>query len=121
MRYIMGLVVVTGLWLGTASPARAQFSLSVGSPYGGGFSIGIPYAGTYGGYYPAPYLGYRYSVVPGPTYYSSGYYGVAPGVSVSSYPYGYTSYYGPAPYYRYGYYGYAPYYRGYYGWRGGIW
>jgi hypothetical protein len=118
MRYILGLVVAAGLWLGTASAAQAQFSLSVGGPWGG-VSVGVPYVGAYGGYYAAPYSGYGYSAVPGTTYYSSGYYGVTPGVPVYSYPYGYTSYYGYAPYYRYGYYG--PSYGGFYGLRRGYW
>jgi hypothetical protein len=122
MRRILGLVAAGGLWLGTASTADAQFSLSIGNPYAGGLSIGIPYVGGYGGYYGAPYGGYGYSsVVPGVTYYNSGYSGyVAPGttsfysgyygagvpaVSTFAYP-AYGSYYGYRPVYGYGYGGY---------------
>ena len=64
MKRILGLVVAGGLWLGLASAADAQFSLSVGNPYTGGFAIGAPYAGVYGGgFYGAPYA--SYGVVPG--------------------------------------------------------
>jgi hypothetical protein len=97
MRRILGLVVAVALWLGTAQAASAQFSMSLGSPYWGGFSLNVPTAGAY-------YGGY----VPGATYYSSGYLGYAPTVAPYAYPYGYTSYYGYAPVYR-SFYGVAPY------------
>jgi hypothetical protein len=71
-----------------ASAADAQFSLSIGNPYTGGVAIGSPYVGGYG-------------VLPGTSIYSSGYTGVYPGVSTVVAPYGYTSYYGYAPVYRY--------------------
>ena len=113
MRRILGLVVAVALWLGTAQAASAQFSMSLGSPYWGGFSLNVPTAGYYGGYYGVPATGYSYGIVPGGTYYSSGYYGYAPPVAAYASPYGYTSYYGYAPAYR-RYYGFAPYgvYRG---------
>jgi hypothetical protein len=119
MKRILGLVVAGGLWLGLASVADAQFSLSVGNPYTGGFAIGAPYAGMYGGgLYGVPYAGY--GVVPGATVYSSGYAGVYPGVTTYSSGYAgvapalapaaysgyvYRPYYGAAAYPRWGYYG----------------
>jgi hypothetical protein len=119
MKRILGLVVAGGLWLGLVSAADAQFTLSVGNPYAGGFAIGAPYAGAYGGgFYGAPYASYGvvpgagyYSsgyagVYPGVTTYSSGYYGVAPAVPAVAYPgYMYRPYYGVAAYPRWGYYG----------------
>jgi hypothetical protein len=143
MKRILGVVAAGGLWLGMTSAANAQFSLSVGNPYTGGFSIGAPYVGAYSGYYGVPYtglgypytgLGYPYTglgygVVPGASYYSSGYYGLAPGVAAFAAPYNYGAYYG-VPAYGVRSFGFAPYRYGYYGgfrpgfrrgWVGGIW
>jgi len=129
MRYnILGLLAAGGLWLGTASTADAQFSLSIGSPFGGGVSIGTPYVGGYGNY-GAPYSGYSYgSVLPGTSYYNSGYSGYA-APATGYYNSGYSGYAAPATgYYSSGYsgmgypgvvaygyprYGYSPYYGGY--------
>ena len=59
-----------------------------------GSRLGVPYTGVYG--VPA-HGGYGYGV-PGATYYSSGYYGVAPVVPPVAYAgYGYRPYYGVAP------------------------
>jgi len=120
MKRILGAIVAGGLWLGSATAADAQFSLSIGSPYAGGVGYGLPgYYGypSYGSAYVAPgatfygsgYSGYSGYVAPGTTYFNSGYY--APSVGVYSYPaYGYSY---ARPYYG----GYRPYYGG--GWRGG--
>jgi hypothetical protein len=62
MARIFGLVLAGGMVLGAASESKAQFGLSVGNPYYGGYGMGM------GGY------GYGY---PGFAY-SSGYAGVAP-------------------------------------------
>jgi hypothetical protein len=102
MRRILGLVVAGALWLGMASAADAQFSLSIGNPYTGGVAIGSPYVGGYGvlpgtSIYSSGYTG----VYPGYTGVYPGYTGVYPGVSTVVAPYGYTSYYGYAPVYRY--------------------
>src|SRR5437588_3044127 len=97
MKRILGFVVAWGLWLGITSAANAQFSLSVGNPYTGGFSLGVPYVGAYGGYYGAPYTGLGYGVAPGAAYYSSSYYGLTPGVAAYAAPYSYSAYYGVAP------------------------
>ena len=93
MKRILGLVVAGGLWLGMTSAADAQFSMSIGNPYYGGFSIAAPYAGVRRWVYGAPYAGY--GVVPGATFYSSGYAGVYPGVTTYS-----SGYYGVAPWLR---------------------
>jgi hypothetical protein len=104
MRSILALVVAGGLGLGMASRADAQVALSVGNPYLGGFSLGVPYAGGYG----VPYAG----VVPGATtFYSSGYYGL-PGVTTYSY--------GVAPLAPVGVYGYRGFYGRPYGYYGGF-
>jgi hypothetical protein len=137
MRRILGLIVAGGLWLGTAAPADAQFSLSIGNPYMGGYGIGNSYLGGYGlpGYgvgtttYSNGFAGY-----PGTFTYSSGYNGVYPGGFTSgyygAYPRTYSSgYYGVypgvgavAPMYGYRSYGYSPYSYGYrsYGGFGGL-
>jgi len=102
MKRILGLVVAGGLWLGMAPAADAQVSLSIGNPYYGGFSLATPSVGVYS----APYA--TYGVVPGATFYSSGYAGVYPGVSTYS-----SGYYGVAPVVppvAYPVYGYRPYY-----------
>src|SRR4051794_16768450 len=93
MRSILGMALVGALWLGTGSAANAQFSMSIGNPYGGGLAIGNGYYGSgYGGY-----GGY------GSNYYSSGYGGLGYG-SGSIQP-------GIANYYGSGYSGYTtPYY-----------
>ncbi|SIO45834.1 hypothetical protein SAMN05444166_4900 [Singulisphaera sp. GP187] len=145
MHRLFGLVLAGGIVLGYATDSQAQFSLSIGNPYSGGFSIGTPYyypsygysygypyGGAYGpsaygatgysSYYAAPGIGYAAPLV-GTTTYSSGYSGyVAPGT---------TSFYSGVvspvvPFYRsygYGYGGIRPYSmwggRGYGGWRGG--
>ena len=80
--------------LGAAVPARAQFAIGAGNPYG---------YGGYGHGYGAPLSGY----------YSSGYFGLAvPGVGIQSYvpPLGYAPWYGGYGYpaYRYGF-GYPAY------------
>jgi hypothetical protein len=107
MRSILALVVVGGLCLGMASRADAQVSLSVGNPYAGGFSLGVPYIG---GYYGNPY-GVA-GVVPGTTtFYSSGYYGL-PGVTTYSY--------GVAPLAPVGVYGYPGFYARPFGYYGGF-
>ena len=109
MRYLFPLVAVAGLALGAATDAKAQFSLSVGNPYGGGLYIGnrVGYSNGYGIAPVAPLVsGYRsgyYGVAPvAPLVsgYSSGYYGVAPadGLGVPAVPlyggYGYPRAYG---------------------------
>lgn len=109
MRYLFPLVAVAGLALGAATDAKAQFSLSVGNPYGGGLYIGnrVGYSNGYGIAPVAPLVsGYRsgyYGVAPvAPLVsgYSSGYYGVAPVAPLVS---GYSSgYYGVAPAYGLG-------------------
>jgi hypothetical protein len=101
MKSVMALVVAGGLCLAMASRADAQVSVSIGNPYLGG-------AGVYG-------VPYGVGAVPGVTVYSSGYYGLYPGVrpygfgvgpAVGIYPnYGYRGFYGVAPYPRYGFYG----------------
>ncbi len=108
MRYLMGLVVATGLWQGLAGEAQAQFSLSIGGNpyYGSGLSInsspyGVGYAnyGLYGGpsYYNSGYIG-----APGAFAYSSGYQGYNP-VNLNGYGTGYRPYYGGVGYSNYGY------------------
>jgi len=110
MKRILGLVLAGAIWLGLASAANAQFSLSIGGPYGGGVSVMSPY-GIYGsGYYPFSYTGWG----PGMSYYSSSYSGFYPRTSY------YSGYYGAYPgYYGYGYgtpyYGYSSFYGPYYG------
>ena len=131
MRHVFGLVVVSGLVLGSASQAQAQVSLSFGNPYGGnGVVIGQPVYGAYGngynaygsgynsyngGYaYPSGYGNSAYGGLPGgTTYYSSGYY--APGLTRSYAPVITQPIYTPGYYYSgrgtggYGYRNYAPY------------
>lgn len=108
-RIFGGLAIACGLLVGAASPADAQFSVSVGNPYTGqGVTIGG--APAYGGYgYASPY-GYSYSSgyagYAAPAYYGTGY---APAY--------YGTGYAPA-YYGTGYTRYAP---GYYGRRPGAW
>ena len=107
MRRLCGIVLAGGIVLGLASSAKAQFSLSVGNPYGGGLAIGSGYYGGYG----YPNFGYGYGsgnpgfgtmgFAPGlgVTTYSSGYSGyVAPGTTSFS-----TGYYGGYPAYGYGF------------------
>jgi hypothetical protein len=121
MKWLLGLALAGGLWLGMTSAAEAQFSLSIGNPYGF-YGGGYPYGGVYGApvggvgvlpgatVYSSGYAG----VLPGITTYRSGYYGVYPGVGVAAYGY---------PYRPYGY-GFRPFgYRPYGGWRrvGGFW
>jgi hypothetical protein len=109
MNRILGLVVAGGLWMGMASAAEAQFSLSIGTPYYGGYGLGLPYAGVYGGgVYAAPYA--AYGLAPGATFYSSGYTGVYPAAAPIVPPvgfgvYGYRPFYGVGVLPRYGYYG----------------
>jgi hypothetical protein len=114
MNRMLALVLAGSLWLGTASAANAQFSLSIGNPYAGGYGAhGVPYSG----------YGVTSGLLPGTTtYYSSGYYGAVPSVaaysSVVPYaaPYSYGGLYGASPYaFRSGYVGAAPFYRSYYG------
>jgi hypothetical protein len=106
MRSMLAVVVAGGLCLGMASRADAQVALSVGNPYVGGFSLGVPFGGFYG----VPY-GVA-GAVPGATYYSSGYYGVYPGVSTYSY--------GVAPVAPVGVYGYRAFYPRPFGYYGGF-
>src|SRR3954451_24494876 len=68
MKRMLGAIVAGGLWLGSATVADAQFSLSVGSPYAGGVGYGLP------GYYGYPSYGTAYAA-PGATFYGSGYSG----------------------------------------------
>jgi len=121
MRHILAIVVAGGLWLGMASAADAQFSLSIGNPYMGAYGTGL-YGAPYGyGGYGSGYSSYLPGVnlySSGYTGYSSGYNGYYPAVSTYAYPaysnvvpgYGY----GYVPYARYGYGGY----RGFGGMRG---
>ena len=87
MKRMLALVLAGGLWLGAASAANAQFSLSIGNPYMGGYGAyyGAGYGYGYGsGYGGLPYTGYGVttSLFPGTTtYYSSGYFGAAPAVA----------------------------------------
>jgi len=126
MKRILGLTLAGVLWLGLAPAANAQFSLSIGNPYSGGFygnSLGygmLPgtsyYSSAYSGGYPGltTYSSAYGGMYPGVAAYSPGYTSVYPGVSSYVVPnYGYRSYgYGPG----YGVYrGYGGFGRGYYG------
>jgi hypothetical protein len=118
MRYLIGLTLVGALALAAPSDSRAQFVLSVGSPYGYGYSGGLGYGYGYGptiGYAPAlgytsyssAYSGLGLGVAPlgGVGVYSSGYYG-APAVYGATVPVYPTIGYGG---FGYGYgYGYRP-------------
>ncbi len=129
MRFLMGLVVASGILIGTAAKSEAQFSISIGNPYTGqGLSIGNPgygynnygYSG-YSGYgidsgYANAYNSYSNSAFVagnGNFNYSSGYAGYAPiaGYAVSPYGIGTRPYgYGGNPY---GYQQNRPYYGSY--------
>ncbi len=106
MARLFGLVLAGGLVLGAASESKAQFALSIGNPYYGGYGVG--------GY------GYGY---PGFAY-SSGYMGMAPmGMGYGGYGYGMPAY-GYGGVYRS--YAYRPFYGGYgvrrgWGWGGRRW
>ena len=119
IRSLLGFALAGMMLLGASSQAKAQFSLSLGNPYGGGVVIGNnPYgygmgAPVYSGYsgYSSGYGGY---VAPGmTTYYNSGYSGyapvyVAPRIGYPGYGYGVVAprYY-RAPVYPYVYRGYG--------------
>ena len=108
MRALMGLVVVGGLVLGLADESKAQFSLSIGSPYyGQGVYAGGPgysyssygnnlnqsyYSSAYNGYYSSGYQTGPGVIGASPNaYYNSGYAGyAAPRYSNSGYA-GYTT------------------------------
>ena len=50
MTSIRAMLLSGGLLLGLASQAPAQFSMTIGNPYGGGISIGTPVTGYSSGY-----------------------------------------------------------------------
>lgn len=117
MRYVFAIAAAAGLAFGTASDAKAQFTLSIGNPYtGGGVYVGSGYglAAPYG-VYSSGYYGLG-AVPPVAGIYSSGYYGYTPGIGVPyaapiyGYRYGYRY---PAYRYRYGFPGYRPFGRRY--------
>jgi hypothetical protein len=98
MRQVFGCLVAGAIVLAGSGSAKAQFALSVGSPYGGTqVTVGAPYA--YAPYAPSVYVptvgttavyptGYA---VPGTVTYSAGYSGYVPATT--------TVY--PAPVYGY--------------------
>jgi hypothetical protein len=99
MRYAFAIVAAAGLAVGTAPEAKAQFSLSVGNPYGGGlyvgnygYGLGSPYGVYSSGYYGigAPYGVYSSGYYGVPSVFSSGYYGLG------GYRYGYPRAFGYA-------------------------
>lgn len=101
MRKLFGLALAAGLALASASDAKAQVVITTGTTYGypGLVAPGVP------SYYRSGYVGvapaYGYPVVGGPVvggplYYRSGYVGVAPAVVAPAYRY---------PAYGYGYWG----------------
>jgi len=103
MRYLWGLILAGGVILGHSNTAEAQFSLSIGNPYGGGLYVGNPYSYGYGsnyvygsGVYGAPALvapGLGYGGYPVRSYgYSSGYRGYRPGPVYGGYGRGYGGY-----------------------------
>ena len=111
MRYVWGLILASGLFVGQADTAQAQFSISIGNPYlGNGLTIGNPgYGYGYGynsytnygygnGIYGAPVIASPYGYSSGYSGYSSGYNGYAPVVRPA------VPYYGG--YRNYGGYGY---------------
>ena len=50
MRLLASFTLIAGLSLAMAGQASAQFSMSIGNPYNGGFSIGTPGYGVASGY-----------------------------------------------------------------------
>jgi hypothetical protein len=111
-RRLIGLTAAAALWLGTTADARAQFSMAIGNPYtgaslfaGNAYGLGGYGLGGFGyGYNPmfgAPFGGYNPMFgAPMTRVYSSGFYGVGPGLGVG--PFGPAWGYGRLPY-RYGF------------------
>ena len=66
MRRMIGTAFVLGILMASASPAKAQFGLSISGPYRGGYG------------YPGGYSGYGYA--PTSYAYNSAYVGFAPRV-----------------------------------------
>jgi hypothetical protein len=104
MRYVFSALAAIALVGGTASNAKAQFSLSVGNPVAGGVAIRNGFGFGPGGpmtVYSSGYSGFGAM----PTIYRSGYFGVAPGFGYGFRPgvyrgFGYPRFSGR---YRYGY------------------
>ena len=56
MKTIRALLLTSGILVGLASQSQAQFSLTIGNPYGGGVRVGAPAYGYSSGY--SNYSGY---------------------------------------------------------------
>lgn len=139
MRYVMGMMLASGLLLGLTDESKAQFSISIGNPYagqgynnygGGGYGYGngySNYSNYNGGGYSNGYTAYSnsaYVAGPGNFGYNSGYNGYAAPVVPTYYNSGYAGYapantgysYGYSPYvqsYNQGYRQFAPTYQSY--------
>lgn len=109
MTKLAGWVLAGGILMAVATPAKAQFGITIGNPYRG-TSVVIGNPGYYGGYGYNPYIG-------GTTVYSSGYAGYAP-VAPYIAPNYYSTYRYVTPYRAYGYGGYRPIYGYRRGWGG---
>ena len=108
MKTIQAFLLTSGILVGTASQSDAQFSISIGNPYGGGVGIGAPAYGYSSGYsnYSGINSGLGYSNINN-TYSNTGYL-AGPGVIGGQYPvagYGVGNYgnYGAIGGYRSGY------------------
>ena len=109
MKTIRAFLLAGGLLVGLATQSQAQFSLTIGNPYGGGIGVGAPAYGYSSGYsnFGGINSGLGYSNVS--NYYSNTGYLAGPGVIGGQYPvggYGVGNY-GAIGGYRSGYSGYS--------------